>query len=684
MPKTRTYAIFTVGIIAFFLIESFYNTCLYINGLLFVNLGMILEQYHWLILYIAVIFIVLIVFGSRLIKREYKIISLVGVIVVFRLLSQFFISPEFYLFTNLVLLLTTLLFFLEIFFIFRKVSFLNDYLLILGGIILGIGINFAFYLVNITSNLTSELTKLPFTFIFATFLLYFSYQLFPPTFLEKYPIESVVGNNSTPPKNSSMLHSLLLGILFFFALNWILNPAALSAYDTLDMSFNNLSTNLPFNWISYGFTFYIFIILISLCISFFIIQKVFTLNNQKNSKIVLLGFGTLTCLLNCIAILFLEQDVTILSTIFLIILTFCGTCTILLYFGFFLRGYSLKGHTKAYFGMFLFILGLIIGVIVQIIISWVQYGSFLFSVIAFSLICFPIFSLLVIKNIGPILKLELKKIYPNKRYMAIFAIIFILICGCFGILLGTRIYSQPSASNPTLMVYNIHNAVGVDAKFDIDRIVDIFKAEDPDIIGLNEVDLGYVKTGWIDLPSYFAQKLNMYYYYGPTFYKHYGNLILSKYPILEAETFALPVIVDGAEPRAVIRAVIDINGTRWTVYVTHLSTKHEDRLAQVDYNYSNSVVSLINRSAFDHVVWMGDFNFDFNSTEYLMLNASVNKFRDTYPFVNSDPGYTGGFDDDAVPHRRIDYILCSPDLVPTESKVMCSIASDHCAVVTKF
>jgi len=289
-----------------------------------------------------------------------------------------------------------------------------------------------------------------------------------------------------------------------------------------------------------------------------------------------------------------------------------------------------------------------------------------------------------LKNIIPILKLKVKKIYSNKHYGIIFAIIFALISGSLGFLLGTRTYSQPSVGNPTFLVYNIHNCVGVDAKFDIDRIVNLIKAEDPDIVGLNEVDLGAVKTGWVDLPSYFAHKLGMYFYYGPTFYEHYGNVILSKYPILKADTFDLPVIVEGSEPRAVIRAVIEINSQNWTIYVTHLSTKHNDRLAQIDYNYSNSIPSIINQSAFTRVVWMGDFNFDFNSTEYLMLNASVNKFRDTYPFVNSDPGYTGGFDDDAVPHRRIDYILCSPDRVPTESKVICSIASDHCAVVTKF
>ncbi|NVM53327.1 MAG: endonuclease/exonuclease/phosphatase family protein [Candidatus Helarchaeota archaeon] len=682
--KTQTYAILTISIITYFLIESFYNTCLYVNSLLFVNLEVILQKYHWLIFYISVILIILIVFGSKLIKSQYKILSLVFVIVAFRLLSQFFISPEFYLFTNLVLLLTTLLFFLEIFLVFRKVSFLNDYFLILGGIILGISINYAFYLVNLSSFLTSELTKLPFTFAFAALLIYFNYLLFPPTFQEKYRVESGEVNNSTPLKNLNIFHSLVLGILFFFTLNWFLNPTALSAYDTLNMSYNNLISTLPFNWISYGFTHYIFIILISICISFFLVQKIFSLNNPKSFKKILLSFSSITFLLNSLAFLFLEQDLTIFSTIYLVILTFCGVFTIFLYTAFFFHNYSLKGGPKAYIGMFVFILGLILSIIVQILISWVQYGSFLYTITALALLCFPIFTFVGFKNIGMTLKHKVQKIYSNKHYGFLFLLILVINCSGFGILLGTRSITQPSAGNPTFLVYNIHNCVGVDAKFDIDRIINIIKAEDPDIVGLNEVDLGYVKTGWVDLPSYFAHKLNMYYYYGPTFYKHYGNLILSKFPILEAETFALPVVVAGAEPRAVTRAVFNINSQNWTVYITHLSTKHNDRLAQVDYTYSNSVVSIINRSAFNYVVWMGDFNFDPNSTEYSMLNASVNKFRDTYPFLNPDPGYTGGFDDNAVPHRRIDYILCSPDLVPTECKVICSIASDHCAVVTKF
>ena len=44
------------------------------------------------------------------------------------------------------------------------------------------------------------------------------------------------------------------------------------------------------------------------------------------------------------------------------------------------------------------------------------------------------------------------------------------------------------------MIWNIHNAIGDDDIFDMDRIVSEIKENDPDIVGLNEVDLGAIKT----------------------------------------------------------------------------------------------------------------------------------------------------------------------------------------------
>ncbi len=73
------------------------------------------------------------------------------------------------------------------------------------------------------------------------------------------------------------------------------------------------------------------------------------------------------------------------------------------------------------------------------------------------------------------------------------------------------------------------------------------------------------------------------------------------------------------------------------------------------------------------------------STEYTLINGtSALNLTDTYRFLNSDPGYTGHFDDNHIPRKRIDYILCSPDLTLIISEVYYSLSSDHCAVITDF
>ena len=79
---------------------------------------------------------------------------------------------------------------------------------------------------------------------------------------------------------------------------------------------------------------------------------------------------------------------------------------------------------------------------------------------------------------------------------------------------------------------------------------------------------------------------------------------------------------------------------------------------------------------------MGDLNFSPDSEAYteLMDNNKVTKI-DTYRYLNQDSGFT--FRSHNL-FKRIDYILCSYDLNPTKSKVICTRASDHCAVLTKF
>ncbi|MFX1521438.1 MAG: endonuclease/exonuclease/phosphatase family protein, partial [Promethearchaeota archaeon] len=174
---------------------------------------------------------------------------------------------------------------------------------------------------------------------------------------------------------------------------------------------------------------------------------------------------------------------------------------------------------------------------------------------------------------------------------------------------------------------------------------------------------------------------DMYYFYGYTFYKHTGNVILSKYPILEAEIIPLPLAIESEIPRSIIKVKFEIDSSLWTVFLTHLSTSSDDRLIQVPF-----IINEIEKgNTVEKIVLMGDLNFEPTSTEYSLINSSlILNFTDSYRFLNSDPGYTGHFDENHIPHKRIDYILCSTDLIPINSEVYCSISSDHCALITQF
>jgi len=286
-----------------------------------------------------------------------------------------------------------------------------------------------------------------------------------------------------------------------------------------------------------------------------------------------------------------------------------------------------------------------------------------------------------VKDLKYSFKINERPLHLSKSIIITFIAILIINVISIGVVVQNSKVESSQNPDATLMIWNIHNAIGDDDIISLDRIVQDIKKYSPEIVGLNEVDLGALKTSAIDLPSYFAHKLNMYYFYGYAFYKHYGNVILSKYPILEAEIIPLPLAVPSAEPRSLIRARLQVNTSIWTVFITHLSTEEDDRLIQVPF-----IVSEIEKeTTFERIVWMGDFNFEPSSIEYSLINStSILNFTDTYRFLNSDPGYTGHFDEDYNPHKRIDYIMCSPDLLPKTSEVFCTISSDHCSVITQF
>jgi endonuclease/exonuclease/phosphatase family metal-dependent hydrolase len=110
---------------------------------------------------------------------------------------------------------------------------------------------------------------------------------------------------------------------------------------------------------------------------------------------------------------------------------------------------------------------------------------------------------------------------------------------------GTRGTCYHPAVRIRLLTYNIHKAIGVDRRFDPDRIVQVLRHHDADIVLLQEVDRGVPRSQHADLASYFARQLD-YAHRAVGMNVHlrkgrYGNATLSRFPIGRQQNIDLTV-----------------------------------------------------------------------------------------------------------------------------------------------
>ncbi len=89
-----------------------------------------------------------------------------------------------------------------------------------------------------------------------------------------------------------------------------------------------------------------------------------------------------------------------------------------------------------------------------------------------------------------------------------------------------------------VLTYNIHKAIGNDGKYSLERIIEILKKSQADIICLQEVDFLVPRSKNEDLAYQLAYSLHYHYEIGLNVYLKkgaYGNAILSRFPIIHSE-----------------------------------------------------------------------------------------------------------------------------------------------------
>ncbi len=225
------------------------------------------------------------------------------------------------------------------------------------------------------------------------------------------------------------------------------------------------------------------------------------------------------------------------------------------------------------------------------------------------------------------------------------------------------------AATIRVLTYNIHHAEGTDGKIDPNRIADVIRAENPDVVCLQEVDRNMTRTGGMDMPALLAARLGMNVAFGPNLEiqgGHYGNATLTPHPIVEQQNHRLPNTENG-ETRGCLRTTIAVGEQKVHVFNTHWSIVAGERFHQA--------AAIFELLPSERVVLAGDLNETHNHKGVQLL---LKRLHDSAGAIRDGRKTTIG---QGVRARRIDYVLASMDLGVVSAYVVDTetsrVASDH-------
>ena len=249
---------------------------------------------------------------------------------------------------------------------------------------------------------------------------------------------------------------------------------------------------------------------------------------------------------------------------------------------------------------------------------------------------------------------------------------FVLLAAVLLLPLSASYSAEPSRLR--VLSYNVHHAEGVDRKLDVQRIAGVILSTKPDVVALQEVDHKVKRTGSVDQPAELARLTEMNVVFGANIELqggHYGNAVLSRFPIIRHKNHLLPNIDDG-EQRGVIEAEIAIAQSGQTVILlaTHLDHRADERERLASAKF-------INEQMAGHPLHPALLAGDLNATPD---SETLQLFQTKWTRANAMFMATIPVDQ---PARQIDFILHRPanrwNVV--EVKVLDeAVASDHRAI----
>ena len=239
---------------------------------------------------------------------------------------------------------------------------------------------------------------------------------------------------------------------------------------------------------------------------------------------------------------------------------------------------------------------------------------------------------------------------------------------------------------PRIVTYNIHRCVGVDRKLDVGRVAGTIAALEPDIVALQEVDVGRARSHGVDQAHEIARRLKMTSHFNAAMKveeEQYGDAILTCYPERLVKAGGLPGLNPRLrlEPRGALWIELSIHGAKVQIINTHLGLVAREQQKQATALAGHDW--LRHEHCKGPAILLGDFNATMASVVYRTLAARLKDARRLTPSKQPTGTFPSRF-----PFLRIDHVFVSDGVkvnhmdAPYDPSTR--MASDHLPLVMDF
>jgi len=207
----------------------------------------------------------------------------------------------------------------------------------------------------------------------------------------------------------------------------------------------------------------------------------------------------------------------------------------------------------------------------------------------------------------------------------------------------------------------------------LERIINFIRSQDPDIVGLIEVDTGSMRSNRVNQAEAIAESIGHYSCYGNKYSEASMN---QRLPIVrkQANAFLASPRVHGERfhyfDTGIKRLIIELELDKVAIFLVHLSLKYRHRQFQL-----RNLYELVQKSK-KPVIVAGDFNTFWGKDEiFLFMKAAGLHSANTEGL----PSYPT-----RAPRMELDFILCSEGIEVTGFSIPQVPHSDHLPLICDF